>query len=293
MKKPRYDNTERLGVIKSNEIFVKDFKWIFREQPIVDMGIDAHIELVNCDGDPTGQLIALQIKTGESYFHEKEDSYTFYLNETHYNYWSNHSLPVILIAHLPKKDITLWQYVEKKTVAQTPKGWKIKIPKQNTLANSTAKLKIVEIINSKSLNGKITKLRIDSELIKHIYNGGKLNVFTQEWHNKSLGRGPFQIILIDKNGDEKIVREWTKFYTYSVEKLIEKTFPWADIEIDEDFYGANFDESYYDVYTDMYKSVSKIYPYNVLSGEVSEYRINLKLNKVGRAFLDLEEYLEK
>jgi hypothetical protein len=78
-----------------------------------------------------------------------------------------------------------------------------------------------------------------------------------------------------------------------LEDLVEKNFPWADIEIDEDFYKKNFHYSYYDIYTDLYKLTHKIYPYKVLSGEVSEYRINLKLNKIGLAFIDLEEYLEK
>lgn len=292
MTKPRYDNTEQLGIIKANEIFVKDFKWIFREQPIVDMGIDAHIELVE-DGNPLGKLIALQIKTGESYFHENDETYTFYLDEVHYNYWINHSLPVLLIAHMPEKHITLWQYVERNSVEKTSKRWKIKIPKENDLTNMISKYKITEIINSKSLNGKITKLRLDSQLIKYISNGGKVNLFTQEWHNKSLGRGPFTVILIDKEGKEEVVREWQRFYTYKLEDLVEKNFPWADIEIDEDFYEENFDDSFYDVYTDAYKLNHKIYPYMVHYGEVSDYRINLKLNKIGRAFMDLEEYLEK
>lgn len=292
MTKPRYNHTEQLGIIESFRIFASEFKWIFREQPIIDMGIDAHIELVD-DGNPTGKLIALQIKTGDSYFHEKEETFTFYLDKIHYNYWINHSLPVILIAHMPQKKITLWQYVEKNNVKKTSKGWKIDIPKQNHLTDSKSKYQIADIINSKSLDGKITKLKLDSNLMKYINKGGKVNVYTQEYHNKSLGRGPFKIILIDKDGNEEIVREWQRFYTYTLEDLLEKYFPWAHIEIDKDFYEENFDDSYYDVYTDKYKTDHTIYPYKVLSGEVSEYRINLKLNKIGTAFMDLEEYLEK
>ncbi|MBK9631967.1 MAG: DUF4365 domain-containing protein [Saprospiraceae bacterium] len=264
-----------------------------REQPIVDMGIDAHIELVE-EGNPLGKLIALQIKTGESYFYEKEKSFTFYLDETHYNYWVNHSLPVILIGHIPERNITLWQYVDRNNVEKTTKGWKIEIPKENDLTDiSRSKYQITEILNSKSLNGKITKLRLDRNLIKYISEGGKVNIYTQEWHNKSLGRGPFKIILIDKNGNEEIVREWNRFYTSKLEDLIEKNFPWADIEVDKDYYDKNFHNSYYGVYTDYYKLTNKIFPFNVLSGEVSEYRINLKLNKIGLAFIDLEDYLEK
>ena len=57
----RYNTTERLGINAVEQIILKELKWIFREQLIADMGIDAQIEVV-CNGVPTGQLLALQIK---------------------------------------------------------------------------------------------------------------------------------------------------------------------------------------------------------------------------------------
>ena len=55
-------NIERLGVNAVEEAFLK-MGWLFREQPISDFGIDAHAEPTSDDW-PTGQLIALQIKSG-------------------------------------------------------------------------------------------------------------------------------------------------------------------------------------------------------------------------------------
>lgn len=44
-------------------------RWLFREQPTEDYGIDAHTEVV--DGEEvTGRLLALQIKSGSSWFNE-------------------------------------------------------------------------------------------------------------------------------------------------------------------------------------------------------------------------------
>lgn len=40
----RYSSTERTGVNKVESVFINKFKWIFREQPIVDLGIDAQVE---------------------------------------------------------------------------------------------------------------------------------------------------------------------------------------------------------------------------------------------------------
>ena len=63
----RYNRTERSGVIETDRIVTNQFGWIFREQPIVDVGIDALIEQVE-DGNPTGRFLAVQIKTGAGNF---------------------------------------------------------------------------------------------------------------------------------------------------------------------------------------------------------------------------------
>tara|TARA_R100000935_G_scaffold53874_1_gene82067 strand:- start:19 stop:891 length:873 start_codon:yes stop_codon:yes gene_type:complete len=288
--KERYSPTERLGVNHVESIFLKKFKWIFREQPILDMGIDAQVEYIDENG-PTGKLIGLQIKTGLSHFHEKNESFTFYLNDTHYKYWINHSLPVLIVGHIPEYDMTIWEFIDKNNVEKTPKGWKIEIVKENQLDGELSVYQISDIIKSKTINAKVNKLHFDKELMKHIRDGGKINIYTEEWHNKSLGRGPFKVILIDEDGNENYVREWSSFYTYKLDELIQKYFPWADFGIDFEFYEENFEDSVFEIYSQGWLDTHKIYPYKVLSGEVGEYRINLKLNKIGKSFLELEEYL--
>lgn len=64
---------ERIGVHHCAEIAVRN-KWIFREQPVDDIGIDAHMEFVDESGK-NRQLLALQIKAGSSWFKEKKDDY--------------------------------------------------------------------------------------------------------------------------------------------------------------------------------------------------------------------------
>ncbi|WP_429325845.1 DUF4365 domain-containing protein [Paraburkholderia sp. GAS348] len=51
------------------------------------------------DEQPTGKLIAIQIRTGPSHFAECDDSYIFREKLTHLDYWTNHSLHVILVTH--------------------------------------------------------------------------------------------------------------------------------------------------------------------------------------------------
>ncbi|MDR6302316.1 DUF4365 domain-containing protein [Mesonia maritima] len=131
----RYSPTERIGVNHVESIFLKKFKWIFREQPILDMGIDAQVEYVNGNG-PTGKLIGLQIKTGLSHFHEKKESFTFYLNDTHYKYWINHSLPVIIVGHIPEYEMTIWEFIEKKMLKKPIKDGRLKYQKKTNLTEN-------------------------------------------------------------------------------------------------------------------------------------------------------------
>jgi hypothetical protein len=84
--------------------------------------------------------------------------------------------------------------------------------------------------------------------------------------------------------------------------LAEALFPWAVASVDEDFYEENceFEEDereaimratdenngYYRALVDR----KVVYPYRTDSGEVDFYRLKLKLNKLGKAFLLLSDY---
>ncbi|MFJ1257902.1 DUF4365 domain-containing protein [Cupriavidus sp. CuC1] len=130
----RFDATEQIGVNAVQQIVLKELGWIFREQPVIDMGIDAHIELV--DEQPTGKLIAVQIRTGPSHFTETDDAYIFRGKLTHLDYWTNHSLPVILGAHFIESGET-FVHVDANRVKRTGKSWTIPIPKANRLGAGT------------------------------------------------------------------------------------------------------------------------------------------------------------
>jgi hypothetical protein len=117
--------TERIGVTAVQQIIHIEFGWFFREQTVSDHGVDAQIEELDQEGKPTGKLIALQIKTGASYFRKQGDDYVFYGKQRHLDYWSNHSLPCYIILHNPENGMTLWQKVERRLAIITDKGWSI------------------------------------------------------------------------------------------------------------------------------------------------------------------------
>lgn len=78
----RYNKVERQGVNAVEKLVINDFDWIFRDQPSVDVGVDALVEQV-LDGNPTGQILALQIKSAEEIFTAQgQKSPTMFLTST-------------------------------------------------------------------------------------------------------------------------------------------------------------------------------------------------------------------
>jgi hypothetical protein len=119
--------TGRIGIVGTGLIFEK-LGCIFREQPIEDYGIDAHVEFIE-KGQATGKLIALQIKSGDSWFQQKNgNNIIFRGNNEHLEYWQNHSLPVIVVLYKDSENTAYWQAVNNNTVQKTKKGWKLLIP---------------------------------------------------------------------------------------------------------------------------------------------------------------------
>jgi hypothetical protein len=244
------------------------------------------------EGTPTGKLMGIQIKTGESHFEDKDDRLIYYGKIEHAKYWINHSLPVLIIAHLPNKKKTYWQIVNTATINYTSKAWKIEIPKVNEL-NIGAKEQLNSYLAQTPEQKKIEKLFFDKELITHLLSGCKINIYTEDWLHKSLQRGVFKIILLDNNGDEIIVKEWFMYYYGTIDEILNYYFPWANTEIDKDYYEENFDESsIYNMFSESYIRKQHLYPYKVMQGEVGAYRINLVLNDLGRSFIKVLEYIE-
>ncbi len=298
----RYSPTERIGVNEVEKIVLNELGWIFREQPIEDMGIDAHLERVD-KKYPTGKLIAIQIKTGESHFSETKDSFVYYGKLVHLDYWTGHSLPVILVAHFPKNRQTLWVAINESTVERTPKAWKVSIPKSNIFRKAAID-SLSTIFEGTPAQQKQRKLSIDEPLMRHIENGGKVSIALEEWINKSLGRSPIEVFIYDENGNETLSREWFQYYTgHSIQELACALFPWADVIIDSDFYEEYEDENYDDDWrAEIMREIDEddrnissgsgaLYPYTESAGEVEYYRLELRLNELGKSFLILSNYL--
>ena len=142
---PNQNQTANIGVNRV-ESLILELNWIFREQLKSDYGIDAHIEINDCKY-PTGKLIAVQIKTGVSYFKKnKVSEYTVYRGEMkHLEYWLNHSLPVIIVLYNPETKQCIWEHVTTDTAKIVSKSeWEISISNNNIL-NEESKSSLVNL----------------------------------------------------------------------------------------------------------------------------------------------------
>lgn len=304
-------STGSKGVKILRDIIEDELGWLFREQPLeTDYGIDADMEIVE-DGEATGILIAIQIKSGKSFFkHQNEEGFIFRADIEHYNYWVNHSLPVILVLCDNENKKCYWVQITEENVEKVSEtSWKITVPKKNVV-DKNSKYKFEEIaVNKTNYENKLDRLGTERPWMEEILKGNIVILESIEWVNKSSGRGSFTIKVIDGDtGNEKVEAEWSMFLPgWSYEDAFPELFPWAEISVDEEFYddfdeeqfcleNASYDDEdgkwlYCEEDLEYYKhGLPKIRPYQD-DGEAAYYRLILELNELGKAFLTLDGYL--
>lgn len=125
--------TERKAIYDTAKFFT-EFGWIFREQPVVDLGVDALVE-TPVDENGKVNIFGLQIKGGESNFQRKRNFLTFYFSERHYHYWNAiiENYPLLIILQESSSDKIYWQEYNNKFITKTTKNWKLDIPLENIL----------------------------------------------------------------------------------------------------------------------------------------------------------------
>jgi len=110
-----------------------------------DFGIDGQIELVTEDGSVTGQMIAIQVKCGKSFFEESNKwGYIYRGERKHFNYLFNYPVPVIISICDPNSHECYWVQFRPEATELADSSWKITIPFENKLAS--AKLALTALV---------------------------------------------------------------------------------------------------------------------------------------------------
>lgn len=130
--------TDRDGVHLVGRTVTRDLGWLFREQAVADQGVDAQVEIA-VDGHATGRLVALQIKTGATYFRPaKGGGWTFYYTERERNLWNGHALPVMVVLVDTDNDTAYWQRISPATERRTKQRFAVTVPECQTLSTASA-----------------------------------------------------------------------------------------------------------------------------------------------------------
>ena len=131
MKYKKTKATGKAGVIYVEKV-VNEHGSVFR--PIHeedDFGIDGYIELVKTE-TASGRLIAVQIKSGDSYLDSSGEEFIVDVDERHLGYWLNYMVPVIVICYAPSKNFAAWisvrSYVQHKKYRDELPVRQIRIP---------------------------------------------------------------------------------------------------------------------------------------------------------------------
>lgn len=115
MKYKRTKATAKAGVLFLDKLVTEHgsvYRPVHEED---DVGIDGFIELVD-DEVASGQLIAVQVKSGDSCLCADQQAFVVNVDEKHLRYWLGYMVPVILVCYSPSKDCAAWvsvrDYVE-------------------------------------------------------------------------------------------------------------------------------------------------------------------------------------
>jgi Domain of unknown function (DUF4365)/Chlororespiratory reduction 6 len=138
---PKYKSSARKGESGVNvvaRIFNDTYGWIFkRNHQEHDFGIDGLVDVVLEDETVTGQMIAVQIKFGASFFQEKTNwGYVYRGDLKHFNYLANYPIPVLIIICHPMSGECYWLKFEPSQCQKTGASWKATIPFENKLAST-------------------------------------------------------------------------------------------------------------------------------------------------------------
>lgn len=293
------DLTGREGVNAVATAVNNDLEWFFREQPIHDYGIDGHIEIVK-DDIPTGQLIAVQIKSGRSHFHVTEQGLTFYFDDKHRDYWLEGSLPVILCAYIPEEKTVYWQSITKEMVQETKTGNKLSIPFAQKFDKS-AKRDLMLLAKGTPQQRNLNILHESADIMRYIHAGGDVFIEFQHFPNKTLSIRGIQFLIKLPHDDERYVNtKWADgmCVVSSVDEFLNCWFPWANLRIDHSYYEENFQPDV-NVLNMIFGeeireledfSEDDIFPYRVYCGEIEFFRLRLTLNDLGVAYLQVMNF---
>ena len=106
-----------------------------------DWGIDLFVQARDARLHDRGVVIGVQVRSGRSRFREPKRGHGGEpvgwwhrdRNRRHFDYWTTHGLPILLVLHHRSLDVSYWVHVTEKEVVSTGKGAKILVPRHQII----------------------------------------------------------------------------------------------------------------------------------------------------------------
>jgi hypothetical protein len=318
---PHKSNTQQtgdLGVARVEVIVRETLRWEFRKQDgSTDFGIDAHIEIIE-GHEVTGKLLGAQIRSGPSFFQEETtEGIIFRESLDKLEYWTRHSLPVIIVLYDPATQTAYWQHVDRSRVEITGKGWKLAVPRHNVLGAQSG-LALKQISEGPTWVQRMRRLSLAKSQMMLLTTGGTIHLRGTVFTNKTIPRANVSLIGRTANGIQDFQQDWMVIWPGGwPSEVLSRIFPWAEstVEVegvsDEDALREELLEELWDNEHGSYAE-GELFGHSTELSEVreqySEYGYEdlltmvrdpegfsftgpLQLNNIGRAFLTLETFL--
>lgn len=270
------------GVTKTANFFDVNAKWPFREQTTHDYGIDAHVEVVE-GTNVKGRLIALQIKSGDSWLKPRASGgWDFYPKRHHVNYWQNHSLPVVVVVWHQSSDQLFFREASRSTFEKAGEGYRLHFTEQDLLTEA-ALPQLLRLSSGTSYDLRLRELGLLLPWMQRLADGQRLMLRADEYLNKSGGRGSIASTAVTGSSEE-IIGTWGFAPGHTPYHIaLPALFHWADLEMDPWVGDSCLSE--FETYPD-----ATIFPYKNSHDEVHHWSLELHLNDVGRAFMIVDNY---
>lgn len=142
------DNESKERVLVGEIISLVGFAGqISREKNVSDHGIDMEIEFKNDDRAASGQLMFLQLKSGDSYIRTQSDGREIFSikNQRHAEYWASQIAPVMLVVRSSSGEIR-WMEIRNYLLEQLKKGPVKQIEFKGTRLDAESILKWRDIV---------------------------------------------------------------------------------------------------------------------------------------------------
>lgn len=304
-------------------IVTQELKWIFRDTTSVDYGIDAYLEGRLEGGRPSGVLIGAQIKSGSKPFRNRcEDGWLVELKEKNLRYWKSLYIPVILIIVDLDAKVCYWQHVLDDfvdTSGGTPRLHVLETKKLDMQAEDELN---ELIIASDPYIWNVQSLRSQVPYMELVQEGKDIRLsFAHEPDNENA-EPTIDLEQVARSGNKEkrsVIASWTFPGPWGTERDIVRTwFSWANLSADdlscrvydEDLYEAEcllgnggygghdddsrtYDEPTYAQTFDEWRAerfgTDGYRPYSI-QGTSSMYDLEVTINPLGEAFLELDEW---